>query len=220
LDTSIKLDSGAEVRAMLRSTAEVEPRLRAAGIRGSSRVAIYDSGASSLAARLWWVLDYLGHRNIAILDGGFEAWKTEGGAVTTEVPTIQPGDFKALPDPTKIADYDYVKARLGTESTAVCDALSAKSYAEGAIEKTISLPSSEQFSDARKLKPAAELQAALLQLDVTTDKEVIFYCGAGYASAVDYYVARVLGYRNVRLYDGSLADWTARGEKLVPGGGL
>ena len=50
------------------------------------------------------------------------------------------------------------------------------------------------------------------------DGEVIFYCGAGYAASVNYFVARALGYTNVRLYDGSKSDWTARGEQLLPSG--
>jgi len=221
LDQTLKLATGAEVPAMVKSADEVQRDLRAAGVSRGSGVVIYDTGGSSLAARLWWVLDYYGHKNIAILDGGFAAWQREGGPVTSDVAVVQPGDFRPVADPAKIADYDYVKARIGTESTAVCDALSAKSYKEGAIEKTINLPSSDQFgSESRLLKPAQELSAALLQLNMSPDKEIIFYCGAGYAAAVDYFVARTLGYRNVRLYDGSLADWTARGEILVPSGGM
>jgi thiosulfate/3-mercaptopyruvate sulfurtransferase len=219
LDYAPKLANGAEVRSEVLAADGVLPVLRTAGINARSHVVIYDAGGGVFATRLWWVLDYYGHKDIAILDGGFGMWQRSGGAVSTAAVSVAPGDFVPRADPAKIADYDYVKARLGTDATAVCDALSAKSYSEGAIERTLNLPSSQQFDgESRLMKSADDLSTAFLEVTLSPEKEIIFYCGNGYAASVDYFVARVLGYTNVRLYDGSITDWTARGDKLVPAG--
>jgi thiosulfate/3-mercaptopyruvate sulfurtransferase len=149
------------------------------------------------------MLDYYGHSNKAILDGGFSAWKHSDGAVDAAVPEQLSGNFVPVANDTKIADFDYVKNHLGSESTAICDALSAASYAKGVIPQTRNLPMSTTFSsdgNSTKLRPAWELLQAFDRLDIEKDQELIFCCGAGYAEAQDYSVARAMGFEKVRLY--------------------
>jgi thiosulfate/3-mercaptopyruvate sulfurtransferase len=224
LDHAETLANGNHVQRMVKPAEAIRDDYTGAGIDADSRVVIYDVGGSVLATRVWWTLDYYGHRNIAVLNGGLTAWENAGQSVTTEVPQVKSrGSFRPVPDPRKIADYDYVKARLGTDSTAICNALSEKSYSEAAIPTSHNLPQSTTFLELEEtpvLKEAAELQTAFSALAVDKDREIIFYCGAGYAASQDYFVARLIGYTNVRNYDGSLRDWTARGGELLPSGGL
>jgi thiosulfate/3-mercaptopyruvate sulfurtransferase len=129
----------------------------------------------------------------------------------------------ADPDPSKHADFDYVSQHLGSKATAVCDALSAESYAEAAIPGAVNLPATETVAggaDSTLLKSAAELRAMLAELEIGPEQEIVFYCGAGYMAAQDYFVARALGFEHVRLYDGSLRDWRARSGALSPGGAM
>jgi thiosulfate/3-mercaptopyruvate sulfurtransferase len=221
LERAQTLANGEKVTNLVMEAHEITPKLQAAGIDPESRIVIYDQGRHVLAARLWWMLDYYGHENIAILDGGFGAWKTADGPLERGEPEARPdhGSFVAHPHPEKHADYEYVKANLGSGATAVCDALSAESYAEGAIPGSLNLPQSDTVdASTALLKSAEELRAMLAQLDIGPEQEIVFYCGAGYAAAQDYFVARALGIERVRLYDGSLRDWRARGGEVTPSG--
>jgi thiosulfate/3-mercaptopyruvate sulfurtransferase len=219
LERSETLANGETVTNLVMGPEQITPRLQAAGINPESRIVIYDRGRHVLAARLWWMLDYYGHRHIAILDGGFEAWKALEGATDRTEPEPERGSFVARPHPEKHADYEYVSANLGSKATAVCDALSANSFAEGAIPGSVNLPQSGTIDPTSALlKSAEELRAMLAQLDIGPEQEIVFYCGAGYAAAQDYFVARAIGVERVRLYDGSLKDWRARGGVVTPSG--
>lgn len=215
------LDNGEEVKNLVLGAEDITPVLQDAGIGRRSRVVIYDAGRHVLAARVFWMLDYYGHQNIAVLDGGFAGWTARGKETSTAAPDIEPGNFVAKPNPDKIADYEYIQANLGDTATALCNALGAASFASGAIPGSVNLPQGKTFTIGHSpvLISADEMLEMMDQVGLTHSSEIVFYCGAGYAAAQDYFVARALGLRNVRLYDGSLRDWRARGGELTPGGG-
>ena len=221
LQHTVRLANGNPSRAIVDPPSMIEGPLRRAGIDGSSRIVIYDGGQTFLATREWWMLDYYGHRNIAILDGGLPAWKERGGALSTKQVKPPEGSFRPVANPQKIATYRYVVAHLGTSATSVCDALSASSYAAGAIPGSINLPWTKTIDTKAfgKFKQAAALAALLETVAPSKSHPIIFYCERGYVSSVEYFVARALGYTHVRLYDGSLSDFTAHGGKLKPSGG-
>lgn len=214
------LEDGTEVKNLVLGPEDITPIFQDAGIGRRSRVVIYDAGRHVIAARVFWMLDYYGHRNMAVLDGGFAAWTQTGQPASTETPSIEVGNFVARPDESKIADFEYVQANLGSEATALCNALGPDSFAEGAIPGSVNVPQSTTYTDGETpvLRSAQEMVALLEQVGINRDDEVVFYCGAGYAAAQDYFVARALGLTNVRLYDGSLRDWRARGGELTPSG--
>jgi thiosulfate/3-mercaptopyruvate sulfurtransferase len=222
LERTEVLANGETVANLVMHPEDITPVLQAAGIDEEDRIVIYDDGRHILASRVWWMLDYYGHEHIAVLEGGYAAWKAADGPTSRASPEVTRGSFVARPDPNKHADYDYVQAHLGSEATAVCDALSAQRYAEGAIPGALNLPAMETLGaggESPLLKSAAELRSMLAELDIGPDEEIVFYCGAGYMAAQDYFIARALGVERVRLYDGSLADWRARGGQLEPAGG-
>ena len=218
IDTTVKLENGNDVAALIKSPAEITPILRGAGISADSKVVIYSSGVNSEAARIFWALDYYGLEDKALLDGGIEAWKEAGGEISRTRPTPTPGTFTPAPDDSKIATYEYVKSIQGTESTLLCDALSENNFASGAIPGSVNLPYSNTFSDGAYLRSAAELEALLVSAGFQADQEIVFYCGAGYTAAQNYFIARYLGIEKVRNYDGSRRDWSARGDVLTPSG--
>lgn len=221
LQHTVRLSDGHLSPAIVKPAREIASPFRGAGIDADSRIVLYDGGQSYLATRVWWMLDYYGHRHIALLDGGLPAWTEAGGAISTQTAKPPRGNFRPVADPSKIATYSYVKSHIGTSATALCDALSAGSYEAGAIPGSINLPWTRTI-DVKgfgKLKGAAELAGLLESLDLAKNREVIFYCQRGYVSSLEYFVARALGYRHVRLYDGSLSDFTAHGGRLSPSGG-
>jgi len=203
----------------VRSADEIAPVLQGAGIKKNSQVVIYDSGGSFNAARVWWVLDYYGHPEKAVLDGGFAAWQSANGAVETGDSARGSGDFTPVPDASKIADYDYVLEHIGTDATSICDARRAADYQKAAIPGAVSLPYTETFAGGSPLvRDAASLRQTFEEVGLSPDEEIIFYCIGGYLSSQDYLLARSLGYENVRVYDGSTIEWNVRGGPTEPGG--
>lgn len=218
LDRTITLENGAEVPLILREIPEVQSILRNVGISQDSKVVIYASGVNSEASRIFWVLDYLGHTNIALLDGGIEAWRSAGGELSKEVPSPTPGDFVARPNADRIASYEYVKSIQGSDGTILCDALPENSFNNGAIPGSVNLPYTFTFTDGAYLRSAEELEALLLSVGYSPEKELVFYCGAGYTASQNYFIARYLGIEKVRNYDGSRNEWRAIGDVLTPAG--
>ena len=220
LNQVVLLDDGTEVQRVVQSADEIVYALQDAGISANSRIVIYDQGGSTLAPRLFWILEYYGHTNVAILDGGFAAWTADGLDTSTQVVDIARGDFVPDPQPQRIADFDYVSAAIGSDSIMLCNALSEASFANAAIPTSKSLPQTNVFATdgVPLLKQADVLETLLDDIGFDRDHEIVFYCGAGYAASVDYFVARLIGLERVRMYDGSLIDWRARGGELTPGG--
>lgn len=220
LDTTVKLDDGTEIQRIVQPSDEIVFPLQDAGINKDSRVIIYDAGRSTLAPRLFWILDYYGHKNVSILDGGFPAWVGSGGQISTTISDTAPGNFVPSAQPGKLADFEYVKTAINGDAVMVCNALSAESHAGGAIPNSVNLPQTTTFvgEDIPFLEQASRLQELLDSIGHDRNQEIVFYCGAGYAAAVDYFVARYIGLPSVRMYDGSLRDWTARGGELTPNG--
>jgi thiosulfate/3-mercaptopyruvate sulfurtransferase len=212
------LGNGKKVKALVMHAGSIQPVLRAAGINANDRVVIYTDG-DSRAARVWWVLDYYGHKNLAILNGGIKAWEAGGGEVDIDDVEVAAGNFTPKANSRKIADYKYVNSRLNDKNTVLIDAVSPEKHAGGHIPGSGSAFYEDTFDTANNgvLKSVQKLENLLQKAGISKDdgKEAIFYCGGGWYSAQDLFVARALGYKNVRLYDGSRKDWTARDGKMV-----
>ena len=112
----------------VRPAAEVAEIVGAAGVGDDHHIVIYDDNRSVIAARLFWVLDYYGHSRLSILNGGYPKWTAENRAVTRQAPRFEAATFSATPDPTKVADKDYILANMGEDSVALCDARTPDEY--------------------------------------------------------------------------------------------
>jgi thiosulfate/3-mercaptopyruvate sulfurtransferase len=197
------------------SPGELAARFTQAGVRDDTQVVLYDGGGDALAARVWWMLDYLSHPAAAVLDGGFAAWLAEGGSVSTETVACSKGEFTGHPDRRRIAFYDDLMGRAA--STVICNTLSRERFQAESIPGSHNLPFHRTFTsdDLHRLLPAATLNEVLAQAGIKPEGPTVFYCGAGYTASQCYFAARILGYERVSMYDGSLADWRARGGPLV-----
>lgn len=193
------------------------------GIGASSDVVIYDDG-TLFAARLQWVLHFLGHDAQRILDGGLAAWQQMGLPVTRGTPAV-PGleadvRLEATVRPEALAPLADVRAAVGADDVVFVDARSPDEYAAGHIPGAVNV---EYRSNAEPQVPRFwKSNEALLELyekaGVTPDKQIIPYCSTGVRSAVTWYTLRMIGFPEVALFTGSWAEWSAHPELPVTTG--
>ncbi|MGH9330742.1 MAG: sulfurtransferase, partial [Vicinamibacterales bacterium] len=193
-------------------------------------VVVYDDTSGMRAARAFWFLEYFGHPDARVLDGGFTAWQRGGLPIETQTeggqasPARQ-GASKDWPEhaPThadRLATWRDVKDRIAKTDAVILDTRSdAEYYAEiarakraGAVPGAVHVEWTRNLDESGAFKPAAELRALYEQAGVTPDREVITYCQGGYRAAHSYLALRLLGYPRVRNYIGSWKEWGDREE--------
>ena len=213
------LENGDEVDHQLRPREELVAYLRAAGVRTDVPVCVYDEGGGYLAARIWWVLDYLGHPRPRLLDGGLFAWAAEGGVLSTDAVSISAGAFVQRPCLSRRVEFGDVIALMGSPFAVFCNTLPEDAFREESIPGSINIPYTNTFAPDNYplLKSRHEIASDLARRGVTPRHRLICYCGIGYSAAQLYFAARYAGLTEVSLYDGSMVDWTAHGGELVPG---
>lgn len=191
---------------------EIEGILTRLGVTPAQTVVIYDGG-TLFAARLWWVLEQLGHADKRILNGGLPAWTAAGGPIETGASSAVPADtpYDGAPNPDVLATMAEVEDALEDPGVVLVDARTPEEFAAGHIPGAVNLPFPENATgtDPKLWKTAAELRALYEGLGVTPDTRVIPYCTTGVRSAVTYFTLRLLGFPDVQLYTGSWAEWSA-----------
>jgi thiosulfate/3-mercaptopyruvate sulfurtransferase len=182
------------------------------GLTPDKRIVIYDEIGGTRAAKLFWLLEYLGFERLHILEGGIERWMAENRPQTRAKPTIEPATFSPMPQTERLATADWIAARLGSGDIAIVDCRAPDEYSEGHIpgaqnrtwERSMTRQAYHAFRDA------GELQADLAALGIDANKEIVTYCQTGVRSAQTYLTLRLLGYPRLRNYDGSWAEWEQR----------
>ena len=200
--------------------------LSAAGISDRSKVVIYGSPIAS--TRLFFTLDYMGHSNARILNGGLNAWKANGGQLETAAPRSQASaPLTTKPQPARVVTADWIKERLSSDRMTLLDARPDAEYtgADGGMNGMHvkgHLPDAQQLvwnslldSTGRYL-PDAELRKRYEAIGAKPGTPLVSYCMVGMRASVTYFVARHLGY-DARMYDGSIVDWSRRKLPAVMG---
>lgn len=208
------------VAGMLLSPERYAAQMSRWGVDASKTVILYDANWGMPAARVLWSLMRYGHRNAAVLTGGWDRWKEEGRAWTLEPNTPPPAHFVVHPADEHIAERAWIVQRLDDPNTVLIDTRTAGEFAQG------HLPGALQWDwmngvpvdgwDA--LRPAAELRTELAALGITPEKEIVTYCRSGARAAHTYLLLRSLGYPHVRNYDGSWLEWSHHANKEHQGG--
>jgi thiosulfate/3-mercaptopyruvate sulfurtransferase len=188
--------------------------MSALGVGDNSRVVLYDSMGSSWAARVWWMLRWVGFDRAALLDGGLNAWTAAGGELSTE-PVSRPAQTLTVNlRPELIADEEEVRDAIGNNAVRLVDSLPEIHYRgewtmydrPGHIPGAVNVPVTSLFDETGHFRPDGE-QALLFGGDRET--RTITYCGGGIAASSDAFVLTRLGYRDVAIYAASLEEWTA-----------
>ena len=188
------------------------------GVTPDRPVVVYETNSGMRAARAYWFLDYLGHPNASILDGGVKAWQSAGHSLTTDLTAPVSSDWHGTPDPSKVADWKHVAGALGKPATAIVDTRSdAEYYGEavrarraGAIPGAVHLEWKKNLTPDGRYKPAHELRSMYEAARVSPESEVLTYCQGGYRAAHTYVALKIAGFTRVRNYTGSWKEWGDR----------
>ncbi len=204
---------------------EFESLLGERGIGNDSKVVLYGDRNNWFAAYAYWYLKIYGHQDVRILDGGRQKWIDEGRELTTDGPSRTPATYRAKERDESIRAYrDAVRGALGAEGGVLVDVRSPQEFSgelisppgyeqEGAqraghIPSARSIPWAQAVRDDGTFKSAAELRQLYEGKGVTNEKAVTAYCRIGERSAHTWFVLReLLGYEDVRNYDGSWTEW-------------
>jgi thiosulfate/3-mercaptopyruvate sulfurtransferase len=195
------------------------------GISNDTTLVLYGDKNNWFAAYAYWYLKIYGHQDVRILDGGRQKWADESREFTTDAPQPRQAEYQAGERDESIRTYrDTVRGEIGEESKALIDVRSPQEYAgdlvappgyeqEGAqraghIPTAASIPWATAVRDDGTFKSADELRELYESKGVTPEKQVTAYCRIGERSAHTWFVLReLLGYENVKNYDGSWTEW-------------
>ena len=185
------------------------------GIGNDTRVVCYDAGPGAYAARLWWMLRWVGHDAVAVLDGGFAAWVAEGRPVTTSATPRAPALFLARPRPERVVD--------AAESPARCDAGNARrrrgaerfagkveplDAVAGHVPGAVNLPFLENLDAAGRFRAPEELAALWHErAGAAPGRAPICMCGSGVTACQGLLALEAAGIPGGRLYAGSWSEW-------------
>jgi len=190
-------------------------RLRSWGIARSSQVVAYDDAGGAFAARLWWMLRWLGHDGVAVLDGGYAAWLAEQRPVTTEIPSPARGEFSAAPRAAWLVTSTELAAARSI-ARKLFDARAPERFrgevepidpVAGHIPGAVNLPFAANLRDGRFLAPAELRERFARALGDTAPQDAIVYCGSGVTACHDLLAFARAGLPIPRLYAGSWSEW-------------
>jgi thiosulfate/3-mercaptopyruvate sulfurtransferase len=190
------------------------------GVSNETTVVAYDDQGGLGPARLWWVLEYYGHRTTKILNGGWNKWVKEKRPVTTEVSTPSPTQFKVHIEPQQICLVEELLGEMKRPDVVIVDARAPAEYSgfEVSTKRGGHIPGALNIDwvrnvtndDLKTFKPAAELGKMYAAAGVTPDKEIIVHCDTGVRAAHTVFTLTLLGYNRIRNYDGSWQEWGNR----------
>lgn len=201
--------------------------VRRAGVDTDTLVVAYDDGPGMFASRLWWLLRWLGHENVKILDGGFSAWQQADLPVTQETPRpVAEGNFVARPDQSKLIDADEIQRRLDDPALQLLDARGPARFSgetepmdpvAGHIPGASNLPCAANVNSAGYWLASDQLRKRFEPWQ-NSNIELVSYCGSGVTACHNILAAVEAGLPEPRLYAGSWSQWITDPDRPVATG--
>lgn len=216
-------EDGRGGRHPLPSPAGICERFSALGMGSGRPLVAYDQGGGALAARLWWMLRYMGHSAVAVLDGGFKAWLAAGGATESGEVARVPATFTGEPRQALLVEADAVAA-----APLLVDSRDAARYrgddepldpVAGHVPGAVNRFFGQNLEAGGVFRPAADLQREFSSLLADTPPaQAVFYCGSGVTACHNLLAMCAAGLPLARLYAGSWSDWCSDAQRPVARG--
>ena len=208
-----------ELPNTLLSAKKFEQECRKLGINKNSKIVVYDNLGIYTSPRVWWMFKTMGHKNIAVLNGGLPTWIANGFEVVPINKTAYKlGDFKATFNNNLVKDIDFIKTNLTTKNALVIDARSEGRFngtapdprpnlKSGHIPNSINLPYAKVLKNG-KFKSKKVLKSIFNDLQIN-DKPLIFTCGSGITACIIMLASELVTNNQKAVYDGSWTEWAS-----------
>lgn len=219
-------DTDSPLPHMLPPPEKFASRARKLGLGDGHRIICYDQNDYMASARVWWMFRAMGHGDVAVLDGGFNAWKAQGGP-QEDLPPLYTSDrhFTVRARADLIRSREQLEALVAGGSTQIIDARPAGRFTgedaeprpgvrSGHIPGSLNLPYKQLLTPQGTLLPGKQLEEVFAKAGVDFSRPIVNTCGSGVTAAVLALAQAVLGYDDVGMYDGSWAEWGADGSGL------
>ena len=227
-DLSGLVIKGKTGRHPLPGPASLQARFSAWGIGAHTQVVAYDDLGGAMAARLWWLLRWLGHEAVAVLNGGFPAWLSETGERSTALPTAREGGFTPRLNPDMARDSHFVEQHLQDPAFLLVDSRAPERY-RGEVEPIDPvaghIPGAVNLFHATNIGPDGlflpeevlrqKFEALLQEREAA---QTVFYCGSGVTAAHNLLAMEVAGIEGASIYPGSWSEWIADPSRPVARG--
>jgi thiosulfate/3-mercaptopyruvate sulfurtransferase len=189
------------------------------GIDAGTQVVVYDQDSGGFASRLWWMLRWLGHDGVALLNGGFAKWAAEGRPATAGVEVRARRVFVPHPQPQMVATAEDVAAIVGKKDWQLLDARAPERFrgevepvdkVAGHIPGAVNVPFLENLDASGTFKPAPDLAARFRAANGSAPTDhVVVYCGSGVTACQNLLALEHAGLHGARLYPGSWSEWSS-----------
>tara|TARA_B100000686_G_scaffold326949_1_gene385314 strand:+ start:2513 stop:3310 length:798 start_codon:yes stop_codon:yes gene_type:complete len=198
------------------STKAIQTIAQDLGISDETYVAIYDDTFGALSSRVVWALQYIGHKDVKLLDVTYSQWKDLGYEITTEVPEIEPTSHSVNINPEIMATAEYLEKVKENKNVVIIDNRERLNYLEQHIPGAINIPYRTLSTDGKILRTKEGMKNLLKNRGIPEDAEIITYCGSvGTLSGLAYYALKSVGIPNVKLYVHSFKEWKSLEKPIV-----
>jgi len=178
------------------------------GIADDTKVVVYDDTFGALASRVAWTLQYIGHKNVALLEVTYSQWKELGLKTSTEKPNIKSAKHSLNLNPEIMATAEYLEKAKEKDNVVLIDNRERLNFLEQHIPGSINIPYRTLATDGKILRTKESMKNLLKNRGIPEDAEIITYCGSvGTLSGLAYYALKSIGIPNVKLYVNSFKEW-------------
>ncbi|NRG48084.1 sulfurtransferase [Bacillus sp. CRN 9] len=210
-------------RHPLPSVEQLTASLQKAGISNGTTIVAYDGGEASFASRFWWLLKYVGHERVYVLDGGYKEWLKHGYPVNDIIPAYDESNYQVQVVNDICASYEEVKEVSSNETAEaiLIDSREEQRYKginepidkkAGHIPGAVNKVWTDALSEGR-FKSGEEQSNRFSEYDKNTP--LIVYCGSGVTASPNFLALKEAGFKNVKLYPGSFSDWISYDDNPV-----
>lgn len=212
------------IEGLIKSPADMAKIFGSKGVSNTSKIVIYDDGENKYAGRIYWILKYLGAADVQILHKDLSEWRKSRIPITNQATSIKATTFTPNVNAAILCDLEFVKSHLKDANTVVVDVRAADEYkgtsddpkSDGHLPGAVNMEWKLLTNENGSVKSVAELQAILKKYGITPEKTVVFYCTTSVRAGLPYLIlTQILGYKNVKVYDGAYNEWKAKGNTLV-----
>ncbi len=211
-------------KTMLLPDAEIAKILSSKGIGADNMIVLYDNGTGKYSGRMYWILEYMGAKDVKVLNGGMKAWKASRKPITKSASTRKATTFTPSINKSVLADQTTVIKAIGSSNYIIVDVRTPEESAgsaettlrPGHIPNAINVNYTNLLASNGKMKSSVAIQEIFTKAGVSKDKTVILYCETSIRAGVEFLALKsILNYPDVMVYDGAYAQWQALASNKV-----